>query len=164
MALVRADYNFVIFYAAGSENLPVLAQAPATRYTDRRRLDLFSPHFPGESTMDPKENQWAMALHLSQLLHFVVVVPFAGFIAPILIWQLKKGEFPSLDAHGKIVVNWLISALIYGIVSALLLVIFIGIPLLVVLGILGVAFPIIGGIKASSGEVWKYPLSITFLK
>jgi uncharacterized Tic20 family protein len=114
--------------------------------------------------MDSKENQWAMALHLSQLAHFVVIVPLAGVIAPILIWQLKKGEFPSLDAHGKIVVNWLISAFIYCIVSALLLVILIGIPLLVVLGILAVVFPIIGGIKASSGEVWKYPLSISFLK
>jgi uncharacterized Tic20 family protein len=114
--------------------------------------------------MDPKENQWAMALHLSQLLHFVVVVPFAGFIAPIIIWQLKKGEFPGLDAHGKIVVNWLISALIYGVVSAILLIVLVGIPLLVVLGILGVVFPIIGGVKASSGEAWKYPLSIKILK
>ena len=114
--------------------------------------------------MDSKENQWAMALHLSQLAHFVVIVPFAGFIAPILIWQLKKGEFPGLDVHGKIVVNWLISALIYGAVSALLLIVLIGIPLLVVLGILGIVFPIIGGIKANNGETWKYPLSISFLK
>ena len=28
------------------------------------------------------------------------------------------------------------------------------------LAVLGIVFPIIGGIKANNGEVWKYPLSI----
>ena len=32
-----------------------------------------------------------------------------------------------------------------------------------VLGLLAVVFPIVGGLKASSGEAWKYPLSISFL-
>ena len=106
--------------------------------------------------------QWAMILHLSLLAGFII--PFAGLIAPIVIWQLKKEEMPELDAHGKIVVNWLISALIYGAVCFVLSFVLIGIPLLFVLGILSVVFPIIGGIKANNGEVWKYPLSISFIK
>jgi uncharacterized Tic20 family protein len=112
--------------------------------------------------MDPKENQWAMALHLSQLANYIV--PLSGIVAPIVIWQIKKEELPGLDAHGKNVVNWMISAFIYAIVSAMLLIVVIGLPLLVVLGILGVVFPIIGGVKANNGEVWKYPLAIRFLK
>jgi uncharacterized Tic20 family protein len=28
----------------------------------------------------------------------------------------------------------------------------------------GVVFPIIAGVKASNGEVWKYPLTIEFIK
>ena len=109
-----------------------------------------------------KENQWAMVLHLSQLANFVV--PLAGIIAPIVIWQINKDEFPSLDVHGKIVVNWIISFIIYFAVCFLLLFVVIGIPLLAILGLLGIIFPIIGGIKANNGEIWKYPLSITFLK
>jgi uncharacterized Tic20 family protein len=27
-----------------------------------------------------------------------------------LIWQLKKDEIPALDAHGKMVANWMISS------------------------------------------------------
>jgi len=27
-----------------------------------------------------------------------------------------------------------------------------------------IAFPIVGGIKANNGEVWRYPLSIQFFK
>ena len=113
--------------------------------------------------MDPKENQWAMALHLSQLLHFVVVVPFAGFIAPIIIWQLKKGEFPGLERAWQNR-SELVNQPLYGFVFFLFVFVVIGVPLLVVLGILGVVFPILGGVKASSGEVWNYPLSIKFLK
>ncbi len=106
--------------------------------------------------------QWAMFLHFSLLAGFIV--PILGLVTPILIWQLKKAELPGLDVHGKVVMNWLISAVLYGVVSALLILIVVGIPLLVVLGILCIVFPILGGIRANNGEVWKYPLSIEFLK
>jgi uncharacterized protein len=46
----------------------------------------------------------------------------------------------------------------------LLFFVFIGIPLLLMLAALCVIFPIIGGIKANNGELWKYPLSITIIK
>jgi len=107
-------------------------------------------------------NQWAMILHLSQFAGYLV--PFAGLIAPIVIWQVKKNDLPGIDAHGKVVMNWILSALIYGVVSFLLTFILIGIPMIFILGLLLIIFPIIGGIKANNGEVWKYPLSIPFFK
>jgi uncharacterized Tic20 family protein len=108
------------------------------------------------------DRQWAMFLHLSQLAGFVV--PLAGWVLPIVIWQMKKAEIPELDAHGKVVANWLISELIYGVVASVLILLLVGIPILIVLGVIGVVFPIIGGIKANNGQLWKYPLSIPFLK
>lgn len=114
------------------------------------------------SDIDKQTRQWAMFLHLSQLLN--CLLPIAGIIAPIVIWQIKKDELPGIDAHGKMVVNWMISAVIYSLIFFLLIVLLIGIPLLLALGIASVAFPIIGGIKANNGELWKYPLSLNFLK
>lgn len=114
------------------------------------------------SQNDKEFRTWAMVLHFSLLAGYVV--PLAGLIAPIVIWQVKKDTLPQLDAHGKVVVNWLISAIIYGFVCGLLAFILIGIPLLAVLGILFFVFPVIGGIKANEGQLWKYPLSIEFLK
>jgi uncharacterized protein len=111
---------------------------------------------------DRMARQWAMLLHLSVFAGYIAVG--LGFIAPILIWQFKKVDYPELDQHGKNVANWLISAIIYAAVFTLLLAVFVGFILLVILGVLGVIFPIIGAIKASNGEVWKYPLSITFIK
>ncbi len=57
----------------------------------------------------------------------------------------------------------MISAAIYGFLSFLMTFVMFGIPLLIALGILGIVLPLIGGIKANAGGVWKNPLSITFL-
>ena len=91
-------------------------------------------------------------------------MPLAGLLAPIIIWQVKKSELPEIDPHGRIVVNWLISAFIYAVICMVLSMILIGIPLMFVLGTLALIFPIIGGIKANEGQLWKYPLSIEILK
>ena len=111
---------------------------------------------------DRQVRQWALFLHLSLLAGFLI--PLAGLVAPIIIWQLKKEEMPGLDAHGKVVTNWLISSIIYFGASVLLIFVLIGIPLILLLCLVGVIFPIVGGIKASNGEVWKYPMSITFFR
>lgn len=116
----------------------------------------------GSGDTDGQTRRWGMFLHLSQLLNFAV--PMAGIIVPIVIWQMKKEELPGIDEHGKIVVNWIISTFIYWIVSAVLLAVFVGIPMMMALVVLMVVFPIIGGLKANNGEVWKYPLSISFFK
>lgn len=105
---------------------------------------------------------WAMMMHLSQLFNYLM--PPAGIIIPIVIWQLKKAEMPELDLHGKNIANWLISALIYGLACFVLAFFLIGIPLALALAVLSVIFPIIGGVKANSGEVWRYPLTITFFR
>jgi hypothetical protein len=121
--------------------------------------------FAGGSAADPERlrqqtNLWAMLLHFSQFAGYLV--PFAGLVVPIVIWQLKKNDLPAIDNHGKVVTNWIISEIIYVVVSALLVLLLIGIPLLIAVVVLGIVFPIIGGIKANSGELWRYPLSISF--
>ncbi|MEO8073360.1 MAG: DUF4870 domain-containing protein [Acidobacteriota bacterium] len=117
---------------------------------------------PQMSLQTPEQKQTGMFLHLSQLIN--LIIPLGGIVAPILIWQLKKDEIPALDAHGKMVANWLISALIYGAISFVLTFVLIGILGFIALGIMGIVFPIIGGIKANKGELFEYPLTIKFLK
>ncbi|MDX1569929.1 MAG: DUF4870 domain-containing protein [Xanthomonadales bacterium] len=107
-------------------------------------------------------NQWAMFIHFS--IFAGVIVPYAGLIVPIVIWQLKKDEFPSLTAHAYVVLNWIISVIIYSLICAVLTLILVGVLGFVVLGILCIVFPLIGGIKANEGELWEYPLSIRFFK
>jgi hypothetical protein len=112
--------------------------------------------------MDADTRQWAMFIHFGLLAGFVV--PMAGLVVPIVLWQIKKEELPGVDIHGKIVTNWIISSVIYGAICIPLFFLIIGIPMLIALGICTIVFPIVGGIKANHGEVWPYPLSIQFLK
>lgn len=112
---------------------------------------------------EQQARQWAMFLHLSQLAGFFAI-PIVGLIAPVIIWQLKKEEYPMLDEHGKAVVNWIISEFIYGAICSVLMFVVIGFPMIIILAILGIVFPIIGGIKANNGELWHYPMTITIIK
>ena len=116
------------------------------------------PASVGDISSDVKT--WSMFVHLSQFCAYVV--PLAGLIVPIVLWQIKKSDSQIIDKHGRIVVNWVLSKIIYWIVSVLLCIVGIGIPLVVALVVVGIVFPIVGGIKACNGEVWPYPLSIKF--
>jgi hypothetical protein len=112
--------------------------------------------------MEQQTRQMALWLHLSQFAGYLV--PLAGMIVPILIWQLKKAELPGIDAHGKNVVNWILSELIYAGVCSILVFVAIGVPMFFALAVASIIFPIIGAIKGNNGEVWKYPLAIPFFK
>lgn len=126
-------------------------------------MDISKQQEPQPYNNDEQEmRQWAMFLHLSQLAGYLL--PLLGLVIPIIIWQSKKDQFPMLDVHGKNVVNWIISELIYGAICFVLMFVVIGIPLLGILGILAVVFPIIGGIRANNGEVWRYPFTIEIIK
>ena len=119
-------------------------------------------HQPAMGLQTQEEKQMGMFLHLSQLIN--VVIPMGGVIAPIILWQVKKEEMPALDAHGKVVVNWIISSFIYMIISAVLTIVLIGFLTLLGVALLTVIFPIIGAVKANNGEPFQYPLCIRLLK
>lgn len=114
------------------------------------------------TSADAETNQWALILHLSLLSG--LLVPMAGLIVPIIIYVLKKDSLPGLVPHGHVVFNWMISAVIYCIVSAVLILLLVGFLTMFALVLVSIIFPIIGAIKASEGEVWPYPLSIPIFK
>ncbi len=134
------------------------AQSPPSHYAPPM-APLVSRPAAGSSAAT---NQWAMFIHLSQLAGFIV--PLAGMVVPIILWQIKKNELPGIDAHGCHAANWIITELILAIIFGILCLVLIGIPLLIILCVVGVVFPIIAGIKASSGELWRYPMSFTFFR
>jgi uncharacterized Tic20 family protein len=119
--------------------------------------------YPNQMSLHtPEQRQMGMFIHLSQLAG--LVVPVAGLVVPIVLWQTQKDKMPELDAHGKMVVNWMLSALIYAVVSLPLMVVLVGFLTLLAVAVMSIVFPIIGGIKANNGELWEYPLTIKFLK
>ena len=106
--------------------------------------------------------QYCLFLHLSQLLGFVL--PVIGWAVPVLMWVLRRQDSGDVDRHGRNVINWLLSAVVYGVACALLSAMVIGIPLAGALLVCSVAFPILGALKAREGIIWTYPLTIPFFK
>ncbi|MGI6047840.1 MAG: DUF4870 domain-containing protein [Petrimonas sp.] len=105
------------------------------------------------------ENTYLMLMHISQLLG--LLIPLGGFVAPVLMWITNKDTNANVDLHGKNILNFTISYLIY---TAVLAITIIGIPLLFVLGIIYVIFLIMAAVKANNGEYWRYPFIIQFFK
>ena len=69
-----------------------------------------------------------------------------------------------VDEHGKEVINFQISITIWFIIAGIFAILLIGIPFLIALGVLQLVFVIIGAIKADSGILYHYPLTIRFIK
>lgn len=107
------------------------------------------------------ERMWAMLCHLSGLALFV---PFANIIAPIVIWSIKRDEYPLVNDQGKEAINFQISMYIYLFTAGLLVWLVIGLPLLIVLGILYFVLIIIASVRASEGVAYKYPISLRIIK
>ena len=112
---------------------------------------------------DKDTNTWAMFTHLSALSGWIGV-PFGHIVGPLILWLIKKDQSPVLDAHGREALNFQISSVIYGIIAAILLIVLVGFVLVPIVVVGNIVLTIVGAIKANNGELYRYPLTIRFLK
>jgi uncharacterized protein len=105
---------------------------------------------------------WNVLCHASALLglffHFL-----GHLLGPLIVWLVKRGDSPEIDAHGKESLNFQLSMLIYDAIAAILCIILIGIPILIALWVMNTVFVIIASIRASEGKFYRYPITIRFL-
>lgn len=105
---------------------------------------------------------FCMLMHLSQFAGFII--PLGGYILPIIMWAVHKDKSVVIDQHGKNILNWIITFFIYICISCVLILLVVGIFSLVILSVLTIIFTIIGAIKAANKELYRYPLTINFIK
>ncbi|MHC4533424.1 MAG: DUF4870 domain-containing protein [Planctomycetota bacterium] len=122
---------------------------------------------PGSKEINKDARMWAMFCHLAALAG--IVVPVIGcIIGPLIVWQIKKEEFPFVDEQGKGAVNFQISMLLYLLISAILWIplsfFCIGVFIPVAISIVDLIFLLIAAVKANDGEHYHYPLTIRFIK
>ena len=122
-----------------------------------------------EAEDDLNFRPWDMDLKsFTILMHLSVfagmIIPMGGIVLPLVMWLTNKEKSDLIDAHGKNIMNWMISSFIYAIASVILMIVGIGFLMIIALVILSLIFTIMGAVKASNGEVFKYPLAIEFIK
>lgn len=108
------------------------------------------------------ESTWAILCHASSFASFVI--PFGGILGPLIVWLMKRHEYPLVDEQGKESLNFQITMALYSIISLVLILILIGILLLVAIWVLSIILTIVAIVKTSQGEHYRYPLSIRFIK
>ncbi len=109
-----------------------------------------------------EDKQLIVITHLSQLI--TLVTGFGSLILPLILWVTQKDKVYQMDTHGKSIINFQLSLIVYCLLCIPLILIF-GLGLLgfIILGIISIVFPIINAIKTSNGETPKYPLSLNFI-
>lgn len=109
-----------------------------------------------------EEQNFSMLCHLSALAGYII--PFGHIIGPLIVWSMKKDIYPEVDRQGKDALNFQISMTIWIIVSAFMILMVIGIFALIALGILHLIMIVVGAVKSSNGERFRYPITIEFIK
>ena len=112
--------------------------------------------------MSKEEKNWGMLCHLSALS--TLVVPFGSILGPLVVWLIKRNEYPFVDQQGKEALNFQITLLIPAVVALLLTFVFIGIFIWIALGIYFLVMVILASIKTSNGEPYRYPYTIRFIQ
>ncbi len=126
------------------------------------------PTPPVQPPADGQARMWNMLCHLSALSGYFI--PFGNILGPLLIWQIKKNEFPSVEQHGKAALNFqltvIIAAVVTGAVGVVLSFFCIGFLGIIGAGLIflsGIIFSIIAGLKANEGKDYKYPFSLKLI-
>jgi uncharacterized Tic20 family protein len=109
-----------------------------------------------------QDNQTIVLMHLSQLA--TPIIAFGSILIPLIIWFTQKEKIKDLDTHGKMILNFQFSLLIYSFVCVPLILVGVGIFGLIVILIISIVYPIKNAIRASNQQAPEYPYSITFLK
>ena len=122
-----------------------------------------SEHTEEPEQLDKTVRNWAMGCHM------IALVGLLGngiglVVGPIVLWLIKREDHPFINEQGKEAVNFQLTMFIAFFAAAILIFAVIGLFLLPILGILDVVLVIVGGIKASNGEHFRYPFAIRFLK
>ena len=106
-----------------------------------------------------ESRNWAAASHASALVMFLGVPPVLG---PLLAWLVKRDD-PFVNDQAKEALNFNISFLIYGVVSAALVVALVGLLLLPVVFFTWLALVIVASLRAANGEHYRYPFTLRFI-
>jgi uncharacterized Tic20 family protein len=120
---------------------------------------------------------WAMLAHLAAVA--LMGAPFGNVIGPLIVYLVKKDTDPFIADQGKESLNFQITVSIVGFVlfgcyiAGIIVMIatdgktpwfLFALPLLLLLGVIDLAFVAWACVRAYNGERFRYPLTIRFIK
>lgn len=121
------------------------------------------PAIPATLDIEPNQEARTMGM-LCHLLAFTgYVFPLGWILGPLVLWLLKKDQFPFVDDQGKEALNFQITMFIAFVVSFILVFVVIGFLLLIAVAIVDIVFTIIAAVNANQGIRYRYPFALRFI-
>lgn len=112
--------------------------------------------YAGAPPLAPSEaRMWSIFAHLGGT--------FLSFLVPLVIYIVFKDRDPFVRRHSATALNFHITLAIAYAVSAVLVLVLIGLFLIPLLWVLALVFTIMAAVAAGDGRDYQYPLSITFV-
>jgi uncharacterized protein len=99
---------------------------------------------------------------LAILAHILCLA--CSFIAPLIIYLIKKDESDFVRAHAAESLNFQLTVIVVYLVSFVLAFVIIGFFLMFLIGIASLVLIIVATIKASENKLYRYPFSIKFVR
>lgn len=111
---------------------------------------------------------WQVVAHLSAL---VMLVGIPSLFGPLVVWLVRRQD-PEVEPHAREALNFHLSLTIYGFAAAiailLLSFVLIGLILAIPVGLAFIVavfvFPILGAMRAGSGELYSYPFNLRLIR
>ena len=113
-----------------------------------------APYSGPAATQDDKT--MAMLSHLGGILF--------GFLAPLIIWLIKKDQSPFVEDQAREALNFQITLLIGYVIGGATTMVCIGFVILPIVWLIGLIFGIMGSMAAYKGEAYRYPFNIRLIK
>ena len=108
---------------------------------------------PGATAANPSDSRT-----MAMLAHLLPIV--TGFLGPLVIYLMKKDDDPYVRDQAAESLNFSLTLIIAYLISAILILVVIGIFLMIAIWICALIFHILGGMAASRGDSYRYPINI----
>lgn len=120
------------------------------------------PAAPAPGQLSPAdERTWGMLAHLSALIASIVGLSFLG---PLLVMLVQGPKSAYVRRQSVEALNFQITTYIAAIVSAVLVLVLIGILMLLAVGVVWLVLTIMASVAANRGEEYRYPINWRLVK
>lgn len=104
----------------------------------------------------PEDTTWAVLAHVLGI--------FFSFVPPLVVLLAKGNSSGFVRDQAVEALNFQITLIVAYIVSAILIILVIGLIMFFFVGVAGLIFGILAGIAAGRGEAYRYPIALRLIR
>ncbi|WP_243063259.1 DUF4870 domain-containing protein [Humibacter sp. RRB41] len=124
-----------------------------------------NPYAQGSPQMDPaSEKTWSTLVHLGGAIISFITYATLAFLPALIGYLVLKDRGPFVRENTKNALNFQLTLLIGVVIGWITSFILIGFLILLAVWVVNIVFSIIAAVRSNRGEVYRYPMTIAFIK